>query len=338
MNDFLSKARVDLEESLRRDPKLIAAYHGLLEIARLNGDQKWAASLSRIALALDPADQWIYEQWIDAEQPRWGGSFEKMDAIAQEGVQHSVDNPLLKRLSMRVACEHAREFTCKDCGGANDRQHRTSALALYRDTAQTMPTTCFLESAGRLAEEIEDYSSAAVYDAQAFRFLDSKQYALRRSVALQQLGKSDWAQEVIDDVAKKHPDDLETLRLQGWLFESQHRWKEAEQPYLKVFDRRATDRKASMELVRIYANELNDLGKAREILARFAKEQPENPRVWLLQAAIDREVDDKLCKADLERYLASVDEKAADEEERTDIELARKHLAEVKQHLGETTQ
>ena len=338
MNAFLVKARADFEESLRRDPNLIAAYHGLLEIAQLKGDQAWASKLAHSALAIDPADNWIYDQWIDVAEPPWGGSYQKMKEIADEGAKHAADNPLLKTLTARGTCEKARALTCKGCGDDTDKRHTTDALNLYRQAAQTMPTTCFLEWAGSLAEDIGDDKYAAIYDAQASRFLDRNQYALRRSTVLQRLGETAWAQEVIDRVLKKTPDDIETLRYQGWLFETQHRWQDAAQPFLKIFDQHESDRRASMELVRIYANELHDLTKAREILMRYAKAQPENPRMWLLQAAIDREVDDRECKADLQRYLASVDEAKADEQEKEDIELARKHLTEVKQHLGEKAQ
>lgn len=332
MHGFATKARADFEEALRRDPQLIAAYRGLIDIGRMLGDDELVASASRKALAVDPADDWIYSAWTSAMAPRWGGSYEKMDAVAREATNHVADNVLLKYIAEDATCDRAAVAACSDCniGGKNEEQ----ALAIYREAARSVPAGCFLGRASDIAEYLGDYRSAAIYSSQAYRFNADNKYLLRRANALQYLGKGDWAMQDVEAILKNHPDNVDALRHQGWLLEMQHRWREAEAPFLKILDHHASDHFATQELVRIEANELHDLDKARQTVARFKKEEPDSPRVWLLQAAIDREVDDNLCKTDLETYLALVDPKTIDEDERRDFDLAKKHLAEVKNHLG----
>ena len=101
-HELAQKAQADLEEAARRSPRLIAAYASLIQLAQLTSNRSLLSDSAEHALALDPGDQWIYDRWLNAVEPKWGGSAEAMKHIIDRGLQHADENPLLKRLAARA--------------------------------------------------------------------------------------------------------------------------------------------------------------------------------------------------------------------------------------------
>jgi tetratricopeptide (TPR) repeat protein len=328
METFAAKARADLEEAVRRSPRMIVGYHELMEVAQLTNDKPLLESAVERALVLDRADQWIYDDWENAVQPKWGGSYDEMQGVANRAKRHTTENPLLKRVAARTICARA------DAESYSEETSR-SALALYRNAAEIAPAVCFLKHAAYVADGIDGEKTSAIeYHTQAYRFLGDDEYLFRRALALQEIGKTDWALESIDLVQIEQPENVEAFNYKGWIFEADHRYAEAEKAFRAAWEIDPANREANTELFVLYNGALHDAAKAKDIIDRMMVANANNPRVWLLLSVLHSDTDEMQCRDDIEKYLQLVDEDNADSYEQRDIGRAKKRLEEIEKHHG----
>ncbi|MEP6938953.1 MAG: DUF4034 domain-containing protein [Rudaea sp.] len=327
MREFIDKARVDFDESLKRNPRLIASYHGLLQIARLTSDRDLLAKSVEGAFALDRADHSIYSDWMVSVEPKWGGSLEAMTAVATKAQEYADENPLLQRLRAEPICYEAEMMYCAKCkrrAGTDE-----TALNLLRNAAAFGPATCFLNEAPRTAERVGDSESAARFYSQAYRFLGGNNNVLRRAQSLSYLKRGEWGRESIAMILKSQPRNAEALAYRGWLEQSEHKLQDAEKSFLAVLVIDPSNREATAELVNLYTNELHEKGKAEQIVERLMSENPSNARAWLLKAALQKGGDESQCKEALKKYLSLVDDDPDDAYEQRDIARAKARLVEL---------
>jgi len=334
-HEIASAARADLEEALRRDPRLITAYHGLMPVAQLMSDRALLVSARDRALALDPADHWVYDDWLNAASTMWGGS----PALVQEAVDaakaHESENPLLTRVAARPMCDKADYVGCPECGDRKSAKQRAQyAVSLYERALVSTPATCALRVGGYAAEWAGDDLAQVRINSQAFRFLEEDEWIFRRAIALQHLGKPDWGLEGVDRIIASQPKNIEALMYRGWVLEGAHRFREAELTFLSGLKIDPSHPQPTTELVNLYMKSLHEPEKARAIVARLQAENPRNPRAWLLESVLYRHEEEARCRELLRKYLALVDEAAADPYEQQDIDRARQRLAELEKKLG----
>jgi tetratricopeptide (TPR) repeat protein len=328
MHEFAAKAVDDLNESVHRSHRLIAAYNEMFVIAQMTGDDDLRAQSVRRALALDPADQWTYDRWSDAVEPKWGGSIGEMSDIADRAMKHADDNPLLKRMPARPYCAEANTLeVCQSCGSTADRA--TRAMKFYMQAASVAPAACMINEAGATAERAGDYESAVRIYSQSFRFSGDLQPLFRRSVALRHLGQEELALETIDVAERAQPNNPMAFVNKGWIYQEDHKPQEAEKSFLAAVAIDRDNREANTELVMLYTTSLNQFDKGKAIVDRMMSEDPNNPRAWLLSAVLDHGKDDKHCKVVLEKYLALVDREKADSYEQRDIDRATARVKEL---------
>lgn len=333
MHEFVVLAHADFDEALQRNPRMIAAYYELLDVARLTDDSELLANAADKALALDPADDSLYGQWARTMMPKWGGTYADLLAIAQRAKAYESENPLLKRVAARVICAEAESYyiSCDQCGS----KVYGMALDLYRKAADSTPSGCAIRGLGTLAELADaDEASVIDYETQVYRFLGDDEYLLRRALALQKIGKAQWGLESIDHVFASHPRSAEAFNYKGWLFEDEHRYHEAAKAFLAAREIEPSSREATTALVDLYTNWLHEPAKAKAVVDRLVAADPHNPRVWLLRSMLHGSHDEKLCQQYLEKYLQLVDQNYPDSYEQRDIERVKKRLAEIKQILA----
>lgn len=305
---------------------MIAAYHGLLSVAQLNGDSELLSSSVEGALALDPADHWIYDGWMSAVEVRWGGSEADMDGVLHRALRHANENPLLRRMEARQVCEQAEMTNCVDCGTGKDRER--AALELYRKAATYGPVVCFLNYAADTAQRMGgDDESVVRYNSQAFRFLGGSDHLIRRSWALHLMGRPDLGLKSLDIVLKQQPNNIEALKYQGWMYLEQHSIEDAEKSFSRILEIDPSNREGTTELVRLYVEDLNERDKAQQIVTRLMTENPNNARAWLLQWVLDKGIDDAKSRDDLEKYLSMVIADPNDSYGQQDIARAKAQLA-----------
>lgn len=328
MESYAAKGLADLKKAVKLSNDLNAAYEEMLSIGRLTGDESLFSYASHRALALDAADQWVYDYWVTSAAPKWGGSLEKMRDIGERALKHADENPLLKRVQARPLCEQAEMVNrCTSCGSIQQRSKRM--LDFYREAAQLAPAACIFKYAGDMAEWAADYEMAVRMDSQAFRFGGEVYPLYRRAVALGKLGQFDRAIETAELAIRLQPNDPMGFVYKGWVLQDQHKPAEAEKSFLAAVQIDRDNREALSELVMLYTHELNDPAKGKAIVDRLMAENPNNARAWLLSGVLDHGKDERRCKIALEKYLALVDHEHADDYEQRDIDRATKRLAEL---------
>jgi tetratricopeptide (TPR) repeat protein len=327
MRNLAEKARADFEEAARRSPRLIVAYASLIQLAQLTSDDRLLSEAAEKALALDPADQWIYDRWLDALAPQWGGTGADRQRIIDRGLQHADENPLLKRLAARPACMEAEvaEF-CRSC---KTQQNARVALDAYRRAAAVGPIACVIDGAADAAERAGDSEAVVRFSSQSYRFSRRFEPLYRRALTLQSLGKPELALESVDNVLNQQPNNVEALNYKGWVYEEQHKASDAESEFHAAAQIDPDNREANTELVNLYLGALRKPDEAKKIVDRLMSENPNNPRAWLLSAVLDHGKDEQHCKLALGKYLQLVDKADPDSYEQRDIDRATKRLAEL---------
>jgi len=328
MDVLVVKAKADLLESLRREPRLIAAYHGLLGIARLKGDIELRLSSVNNALALDPADQWVYDDWIDTVEPKWGGSYEEMQQAADAAAEHASENPLLKRARSRPICYAAQQRACQKCGHTPDN---VEALELYRQAVATAPGVCFLNGAGWIASQLGDAQTAARYYSQSIRFLHDNDSVSWRANELLKLGHADWAVEDMDKLLAADPKNTKALDGKAYIVELDNRPSEAAALYRQMLESDPKNERAALQLSRLYLSKLPDQEKAKTLLTELLQRNPKLARAWLYKATLAKD-DHAACREALAKYLEYVDR--SDAHEKSEIARAQARLTELESGSG----
>jgi tetratricopeptide (TPR) repeat protein len=108
MGNFIRLALVDLDAALRLEPKSIAAYRQLIEIASFNGDTRASRSFLDKALKLQPNSFVVRMAHMHNLEPRWGGSYEEMGQFATESAPYANRNPRIAALKGYVDLDLGR--------------------------------------------------------------------------------------------------------------------------------------------------------------------------------------------------------------------------------------
>lgn len=95
MSQHAEEAIPFLRKALRIEPRLMPAHAGLLDIGMLDSRPALEREAVQLANRQDPACLYMARQRMQAAQPRWGGDYQDMLAIAAELSRHLDKRPLL---------------------------------------------------------------------------------------------------------------------------------------------------------------------------------------------------------------------------------------------------
>lgn len=317
MEKLAARARRDLEDSLRMSPKLMAAYDSLISLGMITSDHELIAKSVDAALALDPADERIYLDWMQASQPRWGGSLDAMSHIADLATQHAAANPMLKLVAEKKIAQYGDIELARDNYGA--------ALERYEAAFKIAPSTIDLGSAAFAASRMGQHEKAIWYYSQAYRFDQFNGDALsRRAFELNLLQRPDLAAESIALAAPLKMATADGLVSQGNAYWDIGRFEDAAKAYQAALKLNAREEQALTGLAGLEAGPLKSPANAEPYVEALQRYYPDHARTWLLvaQAAQD---DDARCVAALERYLSLAN--PDDPNERANIGAAKAALA-----------
>lgn len=102
------RARKDLEKALALRAGLHVAYRARIQMDRTQGRWESMDEAYQAACALTPAAYHVHEQYLVALTPRWGGSYEAMDARLGELAPAMAADPRLATLRGRPDWDRAR--------------------------------------------------------------------------------------------------------------------------------------------------------------------------------------------------------------------------------------
>ncbi|HSN01232.1 MAG TPA: DUF4034 domain-containing protein [Rudaea sp.] len=314
MEELANKAYADFQSALAINPRLIWAFSEQIRIGRMVGDHELVEQSVKAALAIDPADDRTYLDWIMASEPRWGGSRQQMLAIAHAAEQHLGENPLLVLVLEKPFSDPAT-FTYNYSPASLETLDRALLIA---------PSPFDLKFAGNTAMAGHLPEKAIWYFSESYRFLNSSETLSERASALIALGRTDLAKQSLGDVTKLKVQDSNELRSLADALWRLDRLGDAEKLYITILERNPLDQGALVSLSQLYLNKPIQLDKAKPLLARLLEHYPNNARGWLL-SSIDKP--DAECHAALRKYLELVDPN--DSYEQPSIAMAKKRLAEL---------
>ena len=104
---YFTRALSDLDSALRRAPCSVVAYEGYMDIAPYAGDTGMSRDAMDQALLIQPYSFLAREGHMLNLRPRWGGSYEAMEELAQGADSLVNRNPRLRSLHGFVAYDQA---------------------------------------------------------------------------------------------------------------------------------------------------------------------------------------------------------------------------------------
>ncbi|HEX5123030.1 MAG TPA: DUF4034 domain-containing protein, partial [Rhodanobacteraceae bacterium] len=289
----VSRARAEFNAALAKNPRHIAAYYGLLSTSQLVDDRdeeerrrKWIDA----ALAIDPADGWIYTEWMNAVQPQWGGSIGEMKDVAAAAAAHANANASLALLAAEPICNEADRLRCDGCDKDGAR-----ALALYREAGRIGPAACFLNGAGATAVLAEDLVTAVRYYSQAYRFFNRDEWIAYRAQNLRSLGHGDEALQELNAANVRDPSNVTVLHALALAYSDAGRIGDVEKAYHRMLDLDPDNAAAAVDLAELYIRKFNEPERARPLVDRVIEQDPRSVRGWFMRTLICDSAADKPC-------------------------------------------
>lgn len=171
--DVTEKGRKDMHENARLavqhlrhaidiEPRLMPAYEALIDAYMLGGKSEWMARVADAASQQSPDNFYVRSNYESFLQPKWGGSLQEIDALAEQSRPGIHRNP---RLAMVGA---SSDTTIGDA--AFHKGKFSTALARYRKALAAGPTYPPLADAGPAASKLGYHAERIMYLTQIIRF------------------------------------------------------------------------------------------------------------------------------------------------------------------------
>jgi tetratricopeptide (TPR) repeat protein len=161
----------DLDEALARNPNLVAAHITLIQVGMANSAPlKVMRALLDDALARCPDCFAVRAAFMWSLLPRWGGSYARMQAFADESARVS-SNPKMRLLAGYLPLDRCHLAGEREPGG--DPDACDAALAVGDHGAFRLARAYVLRDAGRTADALADLDRAdelRPQDAEVLRF------------------------------------------------------------------------------------------------------------------------------------------------------------------------
>lgn len=270
MDQLFMAAVPMLQDAWKDEPRLTPACMALAEIGRMTSDDLQWSTLPR-CLKADPASYDLTKEWMRAAMPKWGGSYQMMDAVIAHVHEYGPQNPLLYALLGEKVSYPATIAKTWD-----------ESLEDYTAAALIAPGFSNITGAGRGYFAKKNDWAALAYFSQAVRFApaDPETHSLRAQ-ALDELGLLEWALRDLE-IATRDKTDMRAQFLAGALRVLVAKPAEA-RPYLQVAEKDPdfADRASHFHCLSYLAT-AEDVGsrKARECTAQLVKRFPEKGEYW----------------------------------------------------------
>jgi Tfp pilus assembly protein PilF len=207
LDEWLKRAGLEATAALRLDPALIEAYRALIAIAQAKGDQDACLRFGERALDFAPGSARVRFAVAYCLLPRWGGSYDALEALAEDSRPYVKTNPALAALGGVVAWDRGR--VAAGDGEGDD------AYALFNRALEAGEAWDFYLGRARVHEKRKHYSDALADLAQALALRPEEPdlLAIRARVSIA-LGRNRDAAADVRLVAELDPNnqDLAWLR------------------------------------------------------------------------------------------------------------------------------
>jgi tetratricopeptide (TPR) repeat protein len=272
MHELFDKARVDLEAALAIDGKLVPAYVELMSIAAATSDRDLIEHAAYAALKIDPASDSVYLEWMHASQPRWGGSMQAMRRVADKAARQLDRNPRLALMLEKPVAYPAYLDV--------DSRNAQFIMNTLDEALQIAPSANDLQLAGDAAFTARQPERALWYFSQSWRFSAEPLRLARRAMALDKLGKREWAKQSLPDSI-----DSDNLNAVGLNELARAYWQlgmldKTESLFDEVLKRNPHQQYAMSALSNLYLTPPKRETLAREMVTRLLSEYPQDADGW----------------------------------------------------------
>ncbi len=276
MNRLFSLADADLQRALALNPKITPAYVAMIHAGLASLGQDYLLSAAKRGLAIAPDDYAIYGMLSGAEEPRWGGSLEGMQQVADAAMAHAKQNPLL---TIMLSTVPAYKYGVCNCKPATE----WSQMPVMFDN---MPSTDLLLYAGHAANEHGHIELAVVYLSEALRFRPNSYARLRRNYALSNYDEPGWAFEDANRLISEQPQCSCGYSMRGYAYEDMKQYDRAEADFIKAERLNPKDTWPLAQQGKMFVYEAKDWDKGWAVADRLIQTHPELADGWVLRANI----------------------------------------------------
>lgn len=324
MDEFHAKATELYQQALAKEPRLMHAYAGLMDIQK-NGA---VDPVFDTAYRIDPACKVLLSNRMLSLEPRWGGSYPAMAAQEAKMLPFLPTRPLL---------------ALSRVGPYDDLHDVLYAAGKYPESLAALKPMVAVSSSPQVYDDIasslnsikdSDRWELLAYLVESTRFRTGNAWHARARGRLQLLQAHDatMAEASLAASLKLEPDDLYTHYLHAAALGRLGRIDEAEREYLVGMQDKAdtgNHRDGLIELADLMAHARRG-DKARLYARQAITEYPDNAGAWLVNARAVGVGGASMAamRVALETFLAKADPK--DPRFTRDIDEARKGLAQMR--------
>jgi tetratricopeptide (TPR) repeat protein len=280
MDRLLTEADADLQRAIALNPKITPAYVAMIRIGQMSFGDTYMLKAARRGLTIAPDSYAIYGMYSGAEEPRWGGTLQLMQQIADQAQTHVKENPLLILLK---SAGPAEEYDVCNCNSSA----RWDAFPAVFDEVSS---ASLLFNAGYAANNAGHPDLAAIYLSEGLRFLpDASNARMRRDYALTNLRDSDWALEEANRWIKKWPQSPWGYSMRGYAYRSIADYSHAVPDLEKANTLDPSNTFPLIQLGKIYVYSTRDWEKGWDVANRLVHDHPQEPEGWIFRAVIQND-------------------------------------------------
>ena len=316
MRESNYKAAIDLDKALKLNPRFLPAYQKLLEVGMNSFGHEFLDKVFNAAMQQNPNSFYIYSKYIYANEPKWGGSYQKLESIADEAQKHLDQNPRLYNL-------RAQKYIALGNSKSSDKEYK-EAIEYYSKALKYGPGLyCLYRRAkayGRINETIKQFADLNL-------LLDIDPYYVNgleaRAGAYQKQRKFDEARIDFEKIISIEPDNKWSTNSLGWIYQNMREYQKAAIMLEQTLKYHPKNKYALIQLGWTY-NRLTQYEKAIPILEKRLELTPDDAKAWLYYADAQIDTNNPDGKQSLQRYLELVDHNNKDE--KATIEKAKEYL------------
>jgi Zn-dependent protease with chaperone function/TPR repeat protein len=225
MRVYMSKARRDLERSLKLTQKPYLSRLLLMSVTRTAGGRRGVKAQYVEAVKLAPQSVELRLAYMSSLEPRWGGSLAEMEVFAAESRAQLKDPDAAARVAARIPAYRAHERQ-REKDFIQALQLYDESIALYGDARALCERSYVLSQLKRDAEAFADVKLA-------LSKVRDIRYCLERAVAVaSRSNAADEAIDVLNLVIEADPRSQHAYNQRGWKHQQQGRQELAFQDYL----------------------------------------------------------------------------------------------------------
>lgn len=310
MSELADQAVKFYRKAIRVNPKLIAAYTGLHQIAMFDSRDDLEAEAFSAADKLDPACAELANVHMRSVTPRWGGDYDRMLAYAGALSAHVARRP---QLAVYLAKPYGDRGSILLKADRSDRE-AGEVLEIAARTGSDEDSLLSASDAARRIEKNEDKAAAYLLQASRFKGLNADA-AVILSWYLVRIEPEMSVQYALMAL-KETPDDGTAHYLAGAGYFNSHMYDAADGHYRIAIESQENRQASLREVAEMWllasvdpkSPESRKAGasRAKPYIDRLVREYPEDGRGWIMKVIQGGAIDPRIDAADVAELRAVV--------------------------------